>query len=275
MFALFLINAPYLLISRPIEHTPSRNPRSTVWTLLFCQLVTVTDLFIIYLAFGAPLAVYKYLQNRAVDIRRRIVVSIFTFFFWVPAAVEIGYLYLSNAYFEVGFVSRRNSDATNIKLTEMRESVISQLIKLSRVSNLHDLREILDRYTGLADALKNSIGTTSFRHAIFEAAGRKNADLGSLCLMRRNLRQLERHHIQARRDLVVMFGQIGGDGHEALETIEIGKELARQLGDDETVEELNALKVKKGEVWKSKQREHAQSITPGPPIMMTASLNND
>ncbi len=237
--------------------------------------MTVTDLFIIYLAFGAPLAVYKYLQNRAIDIRRRIVVSIFTFFFWVPAAVEIGYLYLTNAYFEVGFVSRRNSDATKIKLDEMRESISAELIKLARVSNLHDLREILDRYTGLADAVRNSIGIPSFGHAIFEAAGRKNSDLGSLCLMRRNLRQLERHHIQARRDLVVMFGQIGGGGHEALETIEMGKELARQLNDDETVEELNALRVKKGEVWKSEQREQAQRITAGPLIVMTASLNND
>ncbi|MEP7147635.1 MAG: hypothetical protein ABI857_01960 [Acidobacteriota bacterium] len=237
--------------------------------------MTVTDLLIIYLTFGAPLAVYKYLQNRAIDIRRRIVVSIFTFFFWVPAAVEIGYLYLTNASFEVGFVSRRNSDATDIKLSEMRELVSAQLIKLARVSNLHDLREILDRYAGLADAVRNSIDKTSFGHPIFEAAGREKSALGSLCLMRRNLRQLERHHIQARRDLVFMFGQIGGGGHEALETIEMGKELARQLGDDETVEELHALKVKKGEVWKSEQLEHAQSIAAGPPIVMTASLSND
>ncbi len=142
--------------------------------------MTVTDLFIVYLAFGAPLAVYKYLQNRAIDIRRRIVVSIFTFFFWVPAAIEIGYLYLTNAYFEVGFVSRWNSDATDLKISESRESVTAKLTKLARVSDLHDLRETLDRYTGLANTVRNSTAKTSLGHALFEAAGREKRRAGIL-----------------------------------------------------------------------------------------------
>ena len=87
-------------------------------TVAFVQIdMTLTDLLIIYLAFGAPLAVYKYLQNRGAEIGRRILVSSFTFVFWLPAAAEIGYLYFTNAYFGGAFVSRRDLVSADEKLS--------------------------------------------------------------------------------------------------------------------------------------------------------------
>jgi hypothetical protein len=236
--------------------------------------MTFTDLLIVYLAFGAPLAVYKYLQNRTAHRFRRILVSSLTFAFWVPAAVEIGYLYLTNANFSSGFVSQRDLDA-DTKLSLMRESVSTEVIKLSRNSNPHDLRETVDRYVGLADAARNSSAQRAIDGGLFRAAGRKNDELGSICLMRRNLRRLERHHIQASADFVDLFEHLL-DRPNISVPLEKGIELARQLDDDKTVLKLRVLRPKKGEVWNSELPQQQHQTRPAvPAIPVTASLNSD
>jgi hypothetical protein len=235
--------------------------------------MTLTDLSVIYLAFGAPIAVYKYLQNRTANIGRRTAVSVLTFFFWIPAAIEIGYLHLANAYFKDAFVSQGNIDALNRRIHNLRESITTELIQLNRGSSIHDTRETVDRYTGLADAVRNQVADEHGGNELFEAAGRNDYELGQLSLMRRNLRRLKRHHILARRDFINLLDQ--STRRSAGSTIlAMGTELARQLEDQETVEELKALEIKRGEVWTSVQQEQSQSITPAS-IVMTASLNND
>ncbi|HUR98407.1 MAG TPA: hypothetical protein VMZ26_10120 [Pyrinomonadaceae bacterium] len=236
--------------------------------------MTLTDFLIIYLAFGAPLAVYKYLQNRAAGVHRRVALSIFTFFFWVPVAFEIGYLYFANAYFRDAFVSHRNSDASDRLVRVLRESITIELIKLGRGSNVHGTREVVDRYTGLANEVRYAAKNGEERNELFEAAGRENYDLGQLCLMRRNLRRLEKHHIQARRDFVELVAQVSHRS-SAASVFEMSVDLAGRLDDHETVGQLRALKVKRGEVWSSGLQEHSQIVTSAPPIAMTASLNND
>ncbi len=236
--------------------------------------MTLTDVFIIYLAFGAPLAVYKYLQSRGTNIRRRILLSSFTFLFWVPAAVEIGYLYLTNAYSGGEFVSRKNSDAENRRLTDSRESLTADLARLVRSSNLHDVREAVERYVGLANAVRNTWFPKAGRHEFFEAAGRARYGLGRICLNRRNRSRLERHHIQARRDFVNLFEQIALGGGSS-RVITKACDLAWQLEDEITVDELGALQLKRGEVWKSEPQEQSQAIAPVSQMVMTASLNSD
>lgn len=244
-------------------------------TVAFVQSdMTLTDLLIIYLAFGAPLAVYKYLQNRGTQIGRRILLSSFTFVFWLPAAAEIGYLYFTNAYFGGAFVSRRDLVSADEKLSAMRESLSNELIKCARGSRVHDLRETVDRYVGLAGAARNSIGQAATENELFQAAGREKDQLSSICLMRRNLHRLERHHIQASADFVELFGWIS-DRPDALASLDSGIEIARQLDDHETVRKLSALRVKRGEVWKSEQLEHHQPMAAVPNMPMTASLNSD
>lgn len=236
--------------------------------------MTVTDFLIIYLAFGAPLAVYKYLQNRTAGFGRRLAVSIFTFFFWVPVVLELGYLYLTNAYFGDAFVSQKNSDASDRHILDLRESITAELIRLERGTNIHDTRETVDRYTGLANEARNSVFENAQRNELFEAAGRREYEIGQLCLMRRNLLRLKRHHIQARRDFVELLGQVSRRS-VAADIIGISIDLARELEDQETVAELSALKMKRGEVWSSAQQEQSQILTSVTPITMTASLNND
>lgn len=236
--------------------------------------MTIIDLLIIYLAFGAPIAVYKYFRNRGTEFIRRILVSSLTFFFWLPAAIEIGYLYLINAYSRGAFVSRWDSDSSGERLSAMRESVSTELIKLSRGSNLHDVRETVDRYVGLADAVLNSNGQAPERNELFKAAGRESYQLSSICLMRRNLHRLERHHIKASADFVEQFER-SAHGQDASFSLEAGIELARQLDDHYTVKQLIALKVKRAEVWNSELQKQHQAMPAVPSISLTASLNSD
>ncbi|MEP6705170.1 MAG: hypothetical protein ABJB34_10235 [Acidobacteriota bacterium] len=236
--------------------------------------MTITDLLIIYLAFGAPVAVYKYLQNRAFGIRPRIALSVFTFFFWVPTIVKLSYLYFSNAYFSDAFVSHRSSDALDRRIRDLRERITAEMIRLARGSNLHDTRETVDRYTGLADAVRQGTSDKEGRNELFEAAGRENYGLGELVMVRRNLHRLRRHHIHARRDFLNLLDQVSRR-FGSIDLLYTGIDLASELGDLEAVERLNALKVKRGEVWTAVQHEEARAITPAPPIVMTGSLHND
>jgi hypothetical protein len=236
--------------------------------------MTLTDILIIYLTFGAPLGVYKYLQNRAMSRRRRILYSLSTFVFWVPAAVQIVYLYFRNAYSGDGFVSKQDLDVTEKRLAEISEALRLELIGFGGAAGVHDVRETIDRYVGLAAAARKDGGVTAVGWDFFTAAGRRKHDLAQRCLMRRNLRRLERHHTQASRDLVYLLEE-ASDRFEISRAVRIAIELASQLEDDYTVKQLRDLAVQRGEVWKSRQQDRPQTVTSVPQIAMTASLNND
>ena len=107
--------------------------------------MTVVDIFIIYLAFGAPIAVYKYLQNRDANPERRMLSAIATFLFWIPAALRIGRLYISNAYFGNGFVSPVDLDSSAMMISDLRENVRLELVRLGAGIGMHDAREMVDR----------------------------------------------------------------------------------------------------------------------------------
>ena len=234
--------------------------------------MTLTDILIIYLTFGAPLAVYKYLQNRAMKRRRRILASLSIFVFWVPAAVQIVYLYFRNAYSGDGFVSKQDLDVTDKRLADIGEELRMELIGFG--AGVHDVRETIDRYVGLADAARNSSAVTAVGGDLFNAAGRRKHDVAQRCLMRRNLRRLGRHHTQASSDLVYLLEE-ASERFEISRAVRIAIELALQLEDDNTVKHLRDLVVQRGEVWESRQQDRRKTVTSVPQIAMTASLNND
>jgi hypothetical protein len=201
--------------------------------------------------------------------------SAFTFFFWIPAAIQISYLYLGNAYFIDVFVSRQKSDSSHRRLDEIRESMSAELIRWIRGTNIHDIRETVDRYVGLADAARTATRQKTARHELFEAAGREEYYLGQLCLMRRNRRRLERHHIQAREDFLALFRQASLP-ITAADAIRMGIDLARRLDDSETVERLSRL-ASRSEISNADERKPGRVITSTSvsPLALTASLHNE
>lgn len=244
--------------------------------------MNLMDIVIIYLAFGSPLAVYKYLQSRNVEPRRRIIRSILTFFFWIPEAVRLGYRYLSNAYFDIDFVSPRELDSSDIRLGELREKIRLEFVK-ANVPSLpsRSIRETLERYVGLTLSAGREpvphVGDITFD--LFDAAGRPDDKLAAICLMRRNQRRIGRHHIRARRDFLGLFEELSSTKPAAVETaIHHAIQLARELEDRKAANGLEAIAAQtRDEVWNPQDQQPAlTNISASVPLSMkTAPLNND
>jgi len=235
--------------------------------------MTATDILIIYLAFGAPIAVYKFLQNHDTRIARRYLVAIGTFLFWIPAAVRIGHLYISNAYFGNGFVSPVDSDSSEMLISDLREDVRSELVRAGAGVGMHDARETVDRYVGLASAVRSgaALGGTAHQN-FFEAAARKDSGIGVHCMKIRNRRRLERHHSQSRKEFLKLLADFAGPSQPAMKS---ALKLARQLDDSETFEQLRQLITNKAEVWNTESKRQTQSLNVAPVIIATGSLNSD
>jgi hypothetical protein len=245
------------------------------WPLPFLLAMTVSDILIIYLTFGAPIAVYKYLQSRDLSLARRSLMTAATFLFWIPAAVRIARLYISNAYFGDGFVSPIDLDSSDMLISTLRENVRSELVRVGAGVGMHDARETVDRYVGLTSAVRTGVVFGGSAHEnLFEAAGRKKIGPGIHCMKLRNRRRLERHRDQSRKELLKLLAN-APDSPEHATAVNSALKLARQLDDVETFERLRELKTRKAEVWNSELNPQAQSMKVAPAVIATGSLNGD
>ena len=243
--------------------------------LPFWVSMTLVDIVIIYLAFGAPIAVYKYLQTRDARPMRRYLTAVGTFLFWIPAAVRIGVLYISNAYFDDGFVSPVDLDSSEILISDLRESLRSELVRLGAGVGMHDARETVDRYVGLASAVRSGVDLGGAAHEnLFEAAGREDYILAVHCVNLRNRRRLERHHIQSRKELLKLLAELV-DSSEHNTAMKSALRLTRQLDDHEMFDQVRELMTNKAEVWNSESKQQTQSVSAVPVIVATGSLNSD
>ena len=248
--------------------------------------MNIGDIVIIYLAFGAPFAVHRYLQTRGEEMRRRITISIFTLLFWVPTATRLVYLYLNNAYSRRSFVSRQDLDSPDVRLAVLRDAIRRELNKsgFGPVTSF-SIRETVERYIGLTKAAAATQDTPRQKiddvpSDLFEVAGRSDDKLAAICLNRRNRRQMERHHIKGRRDFLTLFEQASAlEPIEAQRAVELGLELARQLNDRKAVEGLEAIAAQiRDEVWNPDDKQVILgnvSPTMSRLAMKTAPLNND
>lgn len=216
--------------------------------------MNIADYIVIYLALGAPLSVYSFLQNRDVETSRRIAWSIFTLLFWIPAAVRLARRSFTNAYSGITFVSDVDLDADDADLAELREDLKSRLVRLEREQKRYpgDLTEAIDRYVGLGIASQARVQQTGdLSIDLFRAAGRSDEKLAAICLMRRNQRRIERHHTKARRDFLDLFENAGTkDPVEANNAIQAAIKLAALLKDRKTANALEAIAARvTDEVW--------------------------
>jgi hypothetical protein len=226
----------------------------------------LSDLLIAYLAFGAPLSVYRYLETRGVSNTRRIALSILTFVFWLPFAAGLIVRHFTNASFVPRFVSRKVAGRESFSRSIRQETVRSNLILAGCKLSPHDVREVIERYSGLTeltrgDAALSSIHTENF----LKAAGRSTGELGAVCLTRRERDRLESHSEQARESFVSLFYDLPGIGSAvAAAAVEEGIALARELGDGEAEESLATL-IPHSRGRNTKQASPILSVTPASP----------
>jgi hypothetical protein len=202
----------------------------------------ISEILIVYLAFGAPLAVYRYLETRKVSRRRRILMSLVTFGFWVPFAVRLSLRHFTNASFDGDFVSpsrrKRSESVTNDRQEALRTAIAEAGCPLPR----HDLREVIERYAGLSEAATDLGSTLPGEKAVnfFEAAGRPT-DIGARCLSRRERARFQRHLDDSRLSFLTLFDQLTGPGSARNRAIRRAVELALVLNDMEAADRLGEI----------------------------------
>lgn len=172
------------------------------------------DFLIIYLACGAPLGVYYFLQNRKTPHFKRLrLKTSLTFIFWLPFAYRI---LLESKLRQIPFskvFGRKPVLDANIE--KNIHPIQKQLEKVFLESNLklsiYEVREIFERYVGLTLTCqfehKNS-QTARTENEIFQIAKHKNAKLAAVCLHRRNRSRLVFHQTEARRDFLNLLSEL-------------------------------------------------------------------
>lgn len=221
------------------------------------------DFFTIYLACGAPSAVYYYLQNRNhLDSRMLWLKTLLNFIFWVPAA----FLFLSRS---AHLKSRSNfsetaAEAKRKNLQSIQKQIEKSLPESDLKISIYAFRETIESYVGLTLANQiNVAGSRAQNKEFFRVAQANNVELGALCLKRRNRNRLSLHQTEARKDFLYLIDQLlrfGADEksleQSAMKLVAVLKDFDAQIELEklfarswQTGKRLNVVKTE-NELWK-------------------------
>jgi hypothetical protein len=167
------------------------------------------DFLIIYLTCGAPLGVFYFLQNREEQNRTLVWFKTFsTFIFWLP----FGFYLLKNKTNKKSFNYKKifsESEKIRTKISTFQKQLEEILQKSDLQISIFELREVIDRYVGLTLAKDcGKAKTTETEKEIFRIAKSEKAEIGAICLNRRNLKRLTFHQTQARQDFFQVINQL-------------------------------------------------------------------
>jgi hypothetical protein len=254
------------------------------------------DIFIIYLACGAPVGVYYFLQNRgSIQSNTFWLKTLFTFLFWMPSAF---FLLRQNKSLKIASVFSFDKTSQLDSKREERFQSIQKRIEKNLLDgklkiSIYELREIVERYIGLSLAAENESEEVCKQEAeIFRISEIKNIELGAVCLKRRNRKRLSFHQTEARKDFLHLIKQLSeSDSNvkdiksQAIELVKLLKDLKAQAaleknfaGHLQTGETIRVQALEKN-LWKpelpklvsAKQTSHLPALTP----TVTNSLRKD
>ena len=201
----------------------------------------MSEMLIVYFAFGAPLAVYRYLEARKLSGKRRILLSLVTFLVWLPFALRLLIRHFTNASLDAGFVSTRRKKINSLE-RDRYEGVRNALTDAGCPLPRHDLLSVIERYAGLSEAAAGSKRIVEGEKAanFFRAAGR-SSQLATICLSRKEQIRLRRHLTASRDSFLALFDRLSGSAVTRTKAIRRGMELALVLGDMEAADCLGDL----------------------------------
>ncbi len=208
----------------------------------------MTDALIIYLAFGSPMMVYRYLLSSRLGRTKRILVSILTLGFWVPLAAQMVYRRLTNAYSRPCFVARENLDSVEDYLADLRKGLKAELTNTDRGISIRDVMLTVERYVGLLLAASEQRACVPNRLELFTIAG-TNAELSSVCMVRRNRRRIADHQRRARTDLLFVYRALSAAPTARAAVDKFLMNILRLLHDRELVRLLEAPEIEMDRSW--------------------------
>ena len=193
------------------------------------SLMSLTDLFIIYLSLGAPAAITVFFEDRQRSLAATAAKAVGVFLFWPPKTTSLLRQHL-----------RERSSGPKVEATSgrgsgidvIRSEILKAVKKLSLTESRLELRDIVERYVTLTREAAEP--AANLETELFRVAGREKWIAGAACLSRRNAARLKRHQTDACRALftaVLRFHSSGQLPPDAVEQIAI---LAGLLGDTAT-----------------------------------------
>jgi hypothetical protein len=170
------------------------------------------DLFIIYLACGAPFGVHHFISRADRPFTSLLESSLYAFF-WIL---------ILPGYFHRHVKGLLTSEEESVNETGdifhgyEAARVVKKIDESSRTSSgypgIYTVREAVERYFGISGLLaEDKTDEKAVGNGIFGISGHPSPDLGAACLRRRNRRELERHHSEASEDLVNLCVKIASD----------------------------------------------------------------
>lgn len=199
----------------------------------------VKELLIIYLAAGAPFAVYFFFRHRRDSHRLGFWLKIiFRFFVWFPYALLAAHRFFTQK--TAGAFSRRsrkNDELANIKNEILREFIIQ-----NRYRDFFETREVIERYIALTDTKNNFADGTARRETeLFRISLRQNTELAARCLHRKNRGRVWQHQTQSQNDLYDLCSQNAGSKLFSEKICHKALTLTRLLGDQILEERITSL----------------------------------
>lgn len=166
--------------------------------------MNLRDIFIIYLACGAPFGVYYFLQNRnRTETKLLWLKSLLRFIAWIPFALEV---VARNSFFTKlynnGFDKTSETDLRiELEIEEIKKTFERCVSGAAQGFSIYEFREAFDRYVGLsAEVRDDNKDISTAETELFRITNHGNKKLGEICLNRRNRKRLSFHQKIARRD---------------------------------------------------------------------------
>jgi len=211
----------------------------------------LVDVLIVYLALGAPVAVYNFLELAKEAERLAWARSVLSLIFWPVHGTCLIWRQLASN--NTQFATTSDLDAA----IEQRTRHIAELLKPSSLSSayVYEMRDIFDRYAALM--LEVDSWTDGSAAELMNAAGRDEKELGTICINRRNAARLARHQTDARDALLRAVETAATSGTFPPDAVKKAAELAELLGDETTerslreiIDRQNYWTEPEGESWK-------------------------
>lgn len=182
------------------------------------------ELFVIYLACGAPFGVYYFLNHRK-DKKRIFSKTVLTALFWIPYAFTLLRSYVTKEL-PVSILTKKDYVREEEILAVKRE-LETIFIKNKFDMSVFELREIFDRYVGLTATALNHKDSNESNSEFFEIAGNENSRIATKCQHRRNRRLLFFHHTLAGQDFLKVISEFTS---RFPDDAEIGKTALKLVG---------------------------------------------
>lgn len=251
-------NTDFFSVSCKNDFSQTSSDSAGIFVANITNGMNLRDLFIIYLACGAPFGVYYFLQNRNhLETKILWLKSLIRFVFWIPFAIRlVARKSLFTNLYANRFDKSLNSDAKKeFEIEEIKKFFENVLSTKDLKISLYEFREIFDRYAGLSLEIQSENEEFSQSETeIFRITNHTNKKLAEICLHRRNRKRLNFHQKLARRDFFEILSKFVDRTNEPQSLFDNVSKLATLLNDFE------ALKLIENYSKESEQTQQKQNV---------------